>query len=373
MLRELHLRSFRRFADHRLPLAPLTLLTGLNSGGKSSVLQALLLLRLAAKAREGSGARSVPLNDPVLALGNRNAVVSEITAGETFWLALDSGSAAIEWAFGGPNSSGDSLAVPCEAQERGDNGDLEALRRALSELRHVPADRLGPSDTYPLNDPDRHENPGPRAWMAFGALHHESNKGLRELALRHPDLSFPPTFNKQVEAWLGDLFPGVVLEPRTVPHANLMTLGIRTSEAFEFHRPASVGFGITYALPVVICLLLARKGDVVLVENPEAHLHPRAQSRIARLCAQAAAAGIQVCLESHSDHLLNGVRVAVHGGHLAPEDVSILYFGSPTTEPAASVESIRVDRYGRLDKWPTGFFDEGDHLLDRLLQPPGGT
>lgn len=372
MLREFHLRSFRRFADHRLPLAPLTLLTGLNSGGKSSVLQAMLLLRLAANVRNRS-VRAVPLNDTVLALGNRNAVVSEITAGETFWLTLDSGNASIEWAFGGADSSGDSLAVPCVTQEKGEGSAVDELRRALSHLRHVPADRLGPSDAYPLDDPARHENPGPRARMAFGALHHESNKELRDLALRHPDASFPPTFNKQVEAWLGDLFPGVVLEPRTVPHANLMTLGIRTSESFEFHRPASVGFGITYALPVIICLLLARKGDLVLVENPEAHLHPRAQSRIARLCAQAAAAGIQVCLESHSDHLLNGLRVAVHDGDLAPEDVSILYFGSPMTEPSASVESIRVDRYGRLDKWPTGFFDEGDHLLDRLLQPLGGT
>ncbi|MFY0531755.1 DUF3696 domain-containing protein [Nannocystis pusilla] len=80
-----------------------------------------------------------------------------------------------------------------------------------------------------------------------------------------------------------------------------------------------------------------------------------------------------MCLESHSDHLLNGIRVAVHGGELRPGDVSILFFDSPATEATARVDAIRVDRSGRLDHWPEGFFDESDHLLDQLLQPPRGT
>lgn len=371
MIRNLHLKAFRRFADQRLPFAPLTLLTGLNSGGKSSVFQSLLLLRMEARSRADVDERLVPLNDPVLTLGNRNTAVSEITAGDSFWLSLKSEDASIDWSFGGHTSRADGLAVPCSSRETGPAEAVAALRRSLRDLRHVPADRLGPSETYPLDDPQRHESPGPRAQLAFGALIHESGEDLREPALRHPDeLHFQQTFNKQVEAWLGTLFPGVVLAPRRVDYANLMTLGIRTNEAFEFHRPACVGFGITYVLPVVISLLLARKGDVVLIENPEAHLHPRAQSRIGRLCARAAAAGVQVCLESHSDHVLNGVRVAVHGGHLAPEDVSILYFGSSMTEATAHVQPIRVDRGGRLDPWPEGFFDESDHLLEQLLQPP---
>nr|WP_275939108.1 DUF3696 domain-containing protein [Polyangium spumosum] len=150
-----------------------------------------------------------------------------------------------------------------------------------------------------------------------------------------------------------------------------MTLGVRTNAELRFHRPSNVGFGITYVLPVIISLLMAEPGDIVMLENPEAHLHPRAQSRVARLCAKAAAAGVQVIVESHSDHVLNGVRVAVHGGEIAPDDVSVLFFAAPSKEPKASVEHIRVDRRGRLDGWPEGFFDEGDRLLDRLLEPVG--
>jgi predicted ATPase len=188
-------------------------------------------------------------------------------------------------------------------------------------------------------------------------------------ALRHADAATPNTLLHQVEAWLSDLFPGTVLEPRTVPHANLLTLGIRTSNANSFHRPHNVGFGLTYALPMIIAILTASAGDVVLLENPEAHMHPRAQARIARLCAKAAAAGIQMILETHSDHIVNGVRVAVHAGQIPPEDVSILFFGGPTAEPGKVFSHIRVNRQGRLDDWPAGFFDETDNLLDRLLAP----
>jgi predicted ATPase len=150
----------------------------------------------------------------------------------------------------------------------------------------------------------------------------------------------------------------------------LLTLGIRTNAVYEFHRPHNVGFGITYVLPVIIALLMARPGDIVMLENPEAHLHPRAQARVARLCAKAAAAGVQVIVESHSDHVLNGVRVAAHDGEVPSNDISILFFDAPFTTPNASVQPIRVDSAGRLDRWPDGFFDEGDRLLDRLLEPP---
>lgn len=122
---------------------------------------------------------------------------------------------------------------------------------------------------------------------------------------------------------------------------------------------------------MILALLTAKAGDIVLLENPEAHLHPRAQARLARFCAKAASAGIQVILETHSDHVLNGVRVAVHGGQIPPEDVSILFFGGPSAPPGEIFSHIRVKRSGQLDQWPEGFFDETNHLLDRLLEPQG--
>ncbi len=87
-----------------------------------------------------------------------------------------------------------------------------------------------------------------------------------------------------------------------------------------------MGFGLTYVLPVITAILGAHRGDLLLIENPEAHLHPAAQCAVVRLCALAAQNGIQLLIETHSDHFLNGVRVAVKQSEIAPEETSILFF-----------------------------------------------
>jgi predicted ATPase len=139
------------------------------------------------------------------------------------------------------------------------------------------------------------------------------------------------------------------------------------------YRSTSVGFGITYVLPVLVAVLSSAPGSIVLVENPEAHLHPKGQVRIGELLARAAAIGIQVIVETHSDHVLNGIRLAVHSGKIEPESVAFHYFSrvEEAGRVRASVESPKIDKDGRLDRWPEGFFDEWDKSLERLLAPGG--
>ena len=122
------------------------------------------------------------------------------------------------------------------------------------------------------------------------------------------------------------------------------------------YRPTNVGFGISYTLPVVTAVLAAHPGDLILLESPEAHLHPRGQVKLAELLCRAAAAGIQVVVESHSDHIMNGIRVAVHGTLLSPKDTRFLYFRWNPESAAGSttVREIQVDADGRINDWPEG-------------------
>lgn len=78
-------------------------------------------------------------------------------------------------------------------------------------------------------------------------------------------------------------------------------------------------------------------------------------------------------IETHSDHVLNGIRLAVHGGKLAPHDVQLHYFERKKKDEQIYIEVVspRIDRNGRIDRWPDGFFDEWDKSLEVLLEPAG--
>jgi len=138
------------------------------------------------------------------------------------------------------------------------------------------------------------------------------------------------------------------------------------------YRATNVGFGITYTLPVLVALLSSPPGSLVLVENPEAHLHPKGQVRIGQLMALAAASGVQVMVETHSDHVLNGIRLAAYNRQIDHRGVRLHYFERENSKQGrVSVVSPSMDENGRIDQWPEGFFDVWDKCLEALLEPRG--
>jgi predicted ATPase len=160
-----------------------------------------------------------------------------------------------------------------------------------------------------------------------------------------------------------EFFPGCGLDVQPVPNANQVSLGLRTSDATTYHRPQDVGFGLTHVLPILTAALAANSANVLLIENPEAHLHPAGQSLMGQFLARVASAGVQVLLETHSDHVLNGVRRAVRDSMLAPHDVAIHFFQERDRAAAngsSQVVSPQIDSQGNIDHWPEGFFDQLD-------------
>ena len=143
-------------------------------------------------------------------------------------------------------------------------------------------------------------------------------------------------------------------------------------------KPQNVGFGVNDILPVLATLLTAETGNIIIIENPEAHLHPRGQAEIGKLIAETVSRGVQVFIETHSDHVINGIRVAVKKGVLKPDDVNIAFFerkehdttnegGKVTREIFSTVRSIKIDKNGSLSEYPEDFMDEWNNQLMRLL------
>jgi hypothetical protein len=120
---------------------------------------------------------------------------------------------------------------------------------------------------------------------------------------------------------------------------------------------ADVGIGVSQVLPVVVALQVARPGQLVYIEQPELHLHPRAQVAMARLLAAAANRGVRVVAETHSSLLLLGVQSLVAEGVLAPDKVKLHWFRRNPKDGSTDIASADLDRAGAYGDWPEDFID----------------
>ncbi|MDN3683533.1 DUF3696 domain-containing protein [Vibrio sinaloensis] len=173
-----------------------------------------------------------------------------------------------------------------------------------------------------------------------------------------PEMVEPTVSSKlfqQVQFRMQQFFPGCEIVVERVSVINAVTLGIRTSEDTGFHRPMHVGFGLTQILPIVVAALAAKKDDLLIIENPEVHLHPAGQSMMGQFLGTVASAGVQIIVETHSDHLLNGVRRAVKSRSLHPDKVNIHYF-QPRDIEGSQVASPQIDVEGNISYWPKRLF-----------------
>ena len=372
MLTRLDLRLFKCFELLKLPLAPLTLLSGPNSSGKSSVLQTLVLLHQTTREHEWS--TRLALNGAALRLGTVVDVVDEVNGRTEVEIGVATEDSACCWTFEGGRRDM-SMRVRRVSLDGRTSDDPEALRHLLPPmddgrvapladllrgLTYVTAERVGPQEAYPLEDPFDADLVGAKGEHTVSVLHWGRHEPVPP-GLVLPDA--PPTRLRQVEARMRTLFPGCNVDLQQVPQTNAVTLGFRTSDDTGFHRPMHTGFGLTQVLPIVVAALSASAGGVMLIENPEVHLHPAGQALIGQFLADVARAGVQVLVETHSDHVLNGIRRAVRTGRLAPEQVAIHFF-RPRSDDGAQVHSPILDAAGNIDVWPEGFFDQFDRDMN---------
>jgi predicted ATPase len=373
VITEVKLENFKCFEALTLELGPLSLLTGVNGSGKTSAIQSLLVLRQSwAQGLLQQGL--LALNGDQVQLGTAKDLFYENAQSEQIGIRLTSEDGAQdEWSFG-YDKEADVLAA------RSTPSEVSAgIRRSLlgDECQYLCAERLGPRASFPISDfaVREHRQLGTKGEFAAHYLTQYGSEKLQHDLLAHPS-SASLALKDQVEAWLGTVSPGARISLTKHPGLDLMQVEFSFAAGRDVtgrHRPTHVGFGLTYSLPILVAILGAKPGAVILLENPEAHLHPKGQAEFGRLLALAAASGIQVIVESHSDHVLNGVRLAIHDGEIEPEAVRIKFFarGGDGAGLEHSVRSPSIDSDGRIDYWPDDFFDQYERSLEALLIPRG--
>jgi predicted ATPase len=118
---------------------------------------------------------------------------------------------------------------------------------------------------------------------------------------------------------------------------------------------ADVGFGVSQTLPVIVALLAAEPGQMVYIEQPEIHLHPRAQMAMAQILAEAANRGVRVVAETHSSLLLLGIQSLVAEGKLSPDKVKLHWFKRRPEDGITEITSADLDKAGAFGDWPEDF------------------
>ncbi len=370
-LQTLRLQNFKCFEDQLLHFRPLTLLSGLNSTGKSSVLQSLLLLRQS--YQQGLLQKTgLALNGDLVHIGTAIDALFEDAKEDKigFSLTLEN-SVEKQWSFQYDREVDVLNLLPSDLDDATTIYDASLFS---DNFHYLQAERLGPRRFFETSDflVRRQRQLGSAGEFAAHFLSVFGDHVIPHKHLAHPN-AVSLSLRAQVEAWLGEISPGTLIS--LSPSSNTDTISLQFSfGTSNKYRATNVGFGITYVLPILIAILSSSEGSLLLIENPEAHLHPKGQAEMGMLLAKAASCGIQVIIETHSDHVLNGIRVAAHDGKIEPQDIQLHFFQWKIRDGITQneVSSLLIDRDGRIDRWPDGFFDEWDKSLEALLEPRNG-
>ncbi len=372
-----------------IEIAPLTILAGANSSGKSSIMQPLLMLKQTLEAttdpgplwiggpnvkftsaeqffsRADSHRLTIGIDtgstnfEIVFARGQRVAVEvlkETLTRNGTLTLRPEMSSDDIRREIGGMFPKGDLLdatlsIVPnrffLDVKHNGflasDIKIMELIAPHIQALIHVPGLRGNPDRTYPVRSTGP-TYPGTfqdyTASLIYRWQDEERDKqSFLNTDLRHIGLA------EQVSARnLNDV------------QIELRVNRVTGTVASDLVSLSDVGFGVAQALPVLVALRVADERQLVYLEEPEIHLHPRAQVRLADILASAAKRGVRVVAETHSALILRAIQTLVAKGDLTPDLVRLHWF-SRDTEGVTHVSSVTPDERGALGDWPEDFGD----------------
>jgi hypothetical protein len=401
MLSALQVQGFKSLRDcTKVTFAALTVLAGANSSGKSSLMQPLLLLKQTFD----------PAYDPgPLWLGGPNVIFSDTS--QIFWQAFDHREHRFTVGLLTPGWN-----VEIAFEENGEQPEASPLRvaRCIWGSKGV---NLALTPDMSLDEIEKaskglHYATSPwrpnsvRRYRAFLALAHVSNSDVQFELGPWSDLPYlfrnvihvpglrgnPERTYKRIPS--SEVFPGLFQdyvasviarwqqeesEALQQTCEELSWLGLtdrvrarsmsatelelrvgrlmgQTNTVLDMVNIADVGFGVSQALPMVVALSVARPGQIVYIEQPETHLHPRAQVALADLLARAVRRGVQVVIETHSELLLLSIQRLVASGELAP-DVIALHWFQRDDEGVTRVTPAELDKDGAFGEWPVDFAD----------------
>jgi len=366
------LKNFKCFKELSLELRSLNVFAGMNGAGKSTIIQSLLALRQSYETHNLQRGR-IQLNGRLTELGTVRDVYCSDPTEDFIYLELcySNSGKKIELSAKYSEVNADAYFLKVDKPWRSPGKSLDLFREPFNYLH---AERIGPRKVLPIQPDD-----GQPYWVGkFGenasyiVASDQRKKRVDQIFLSLPssDGKTYANLHYQWKLWMGRLFPGFDAEPEINRKADQVRLGLSLQQKSGRSlpvRPPNTGFGLSYVLGVIVAGLVATPESVLIVENPEAHLHPKAQSAMGEFLARVAATGAQVFVETHSEHVINGMRRMVKQIVLKPDNIRIHFFSSVKDKIEPSIKTVPVASNGDIGEWPDGFMDQLDKDLSILL------
>jgi len=367
MINYMQIENFKSLRRIALPLQGLNLFFGMNGMGKSSVMQSLLLLRQSFWENQKSSLDYLYTNGDLVRLGTGKDIFCQGAAEDKirFYVQFDNQiKYDCRYLY--------DLSQDSDQMERVEKNLKEDYSTSLftEDFFYLGAEHIGPQKQYNVENWKKNgvAKLGVAGEFIVPFLAVEGEKILVPKVMCHQNGKTDRLID-QVSAWMGEVSPGIKLTAELLPMIEKAKLAISYSGnrlMTEPFLPVNVGFGIPYVLPLIVELLISDKNSLILVENPESHLHPKGQTMIAKLISLAAENGCQIICESHSDHVINGVRVAAKQKLIDYKKIGIYYF-SKNEDQETKLDTIYVDRKGNLSDYPQGLLDEWGILMTKLI------
>ena len=323
MINNLHIERFMDIENETFGLKSLTVITGVNSAGKSAVIQAILAILKKADDRGNFLLKQFDFGF--------NSAICKYDAYDNFLIAMD---------------TDDGNIVLSVNAEREDLKPRELMIGIEKNVFYLSANRKGydsmelKADIYSV---------GVQGEYLFGALYNDKDKPI---ALDLGNGEEQSTLGSQVDFWLKE-----ILGMKFKLHAEEKNSNIIMSYDVDELRglmPNQLGTAVSYLAKVIIMCLRAKPGDLLMIENPEVHLHPKAQAKLGEFLTIIVNAGVHLIVETHSEHIINKIQYMIFSKKLDTEKLAIYYKGNSRE----AFEQVVIDENGRYSvDFPEGFFD----------------
>lgn len=368
MIEKIRVKALKSIRDLTVHCSNLNLFVGTNSSGKSTFLQGMLILA------------QYSLNGQLVSIGDFREVRNYYMSGDTIKIEkYDVGKRLPIWIEFEEDKEKESYKIrsSVEAEAFFDNDYIsEEQADSLVEnlgFHYLSCHRIGVNDIYAKNMHDDSDFGIDGQYALSYLLRHEGEPISKELVVETENAT--NSLFGQVNYWL-DYIVGTTLYVNDLKKTNYLQVRYNnnpanaSSEAL-YCRPVNVGSGVSYLISIIITCLGAEKDSVIIIENPEIHLHPKAQSKLCDFLYFVSKTGRQLFIETHSDHIFNGLRAGVASGDVSQKNITVNFFAT-NDKYETQCNPIVFGEYGKIigtneDMNINDLFDQFEIDLDRML------